>query len=186
MNIKHTLFTAVFIALSATIFSCGKIKESLQRDIIISPDEVDFNIPEVTTTASRTSLGEIPVTMDFDSLIRSQTKDLGVESARNFKLTSVKIALDSLRDNNNFGNFENISVRIVSNSQPDTLVAKLEANPNTKLISISIPIVPANPELKGFLSSSSFKFVLSGKARTPTTMILKAKATLTYSLTIGI
>ncbi|TCD01714.1 hypothetical protein [Pedobacter psychroterrae] len=186
MKIKHTLFTAFFIAVSATIFSCGKIKETLQRDIVVSPAEVDFDIPIVTTTNSRSSLGEIPVTMDFDSLIRSQTKDLGIENARNFKLTSVKITLDSLRDDNNFGNFENIDVRIVSSSQPDTLVAKLEANLNTKAISVNIPIVPANPELKGFLSNSSFKFVLTGKARTPTTMVLKAQATLTYSLTVGI
>lgn len=186
MNSKHTLITAVFIAFSATIFSCGKVKETLQRDIIVSPDEIDFDIPLVTSTNSGSSLGEIPVTMDFDSLIRNQTKDLGVENARNFRLTSVKITLDSLREDNNFGNFENINIRIASSSQPDTLVAQLEANPNTKALSVNIPIVPANPELKGFLSNSSFKFVLKGKARTPTTMVLKAQATLTYSLTVGI
>ena len=186
MNIKHTVFTAIFFILSASIFSCGKVKESLQRDIIVSPDEVNFDIPLVTNTNSGSMLGEIPVTMDFDSLIRNQTNELGVENARNFKLTSVKITLDSLRDDNNFGNFENIIVRIASSNQPDTLVAQLEGNTNTKSLSVNIPIVAANPELKGFLSNSSFKFVLTGKARTPTTMILKAQATLTYSLTVGI
>ena len=65
------------------------------------------------------------------------------------------------------------------------MVAELKANPSSKNGSIIIPIISNNPELKDFLSNSSFKFILEGKARTPTTMALEGKATVTYALRAG-
>jgi len=185
MKNKHTLFTTLLITISVSIFSCSKVSESLERDVIVRPDQIDFEIPLVESTESEESLGTIPVTMNFDSLIREQTIDLGVENAMSFHLTSLQLTLDSVSDDSNFGNFERINIYIQSDSQPAILVAKLEGNPNSKNGSLSIPLVANRPELKDFLSSSSFKFNLKGKARNPTTFAMKATATMSYSLKVG-
>lgn len=185
MKIKHTLFTALLIAISISIFSCGKISESLERDVIVSPDQIDFEIPLVENTDSEGSLGTIPVSMNFDSLIREQTTELGVENAMSFHLTSLQLTLDSTAEESNFGNFERINVYIQSDSEPEILIAKLDGNPNSKNGNLNVPLVANRPDLKNFLSSPSFKFNLKGKARNPTTYVMKATATMSYSLKVG-
>lgn len=185
MNIKHTLFIAFLAVVSTTIFSCGKVNESMERDIIVGPGSTDFTFPIGTSTESGTKIGEIPLSIDFDTFIREQTKDLGIGDARSFKLTSFELRLDSAEEENSLGNFETITVYMQSDSQPKTLVAQLTSNPSSKNGNVLIPIVPNNPELKAFLSSPTFKFTLEGKARTLTTIALKGKAITQYALRVG-
>ena len=185
MKIKHTVFITVIIAFLGIISSCGKISESLERDVIVSPDQIAFDIPLVKSTDSLKQIGTIPVTMNFDSLIRQQTTELGVGNAISFHLNAFQLTLDSIAEDSNFGNFERINVYIVSDSQAEVLIAQIEGNPNSKNGSLNIPLVANRPDLKNFLSSDSFRFSLKGKARNPTTYVMPAKANMRYSLKVG-
>src|SRR5690606_26362932 len=141
--IKHTIFLLLFFVSAATFFSCSKVSESLERDVIVRPDEIKFDIKPINNTQSGTELAKIPVTMNFDSLIRNQTgQEMGIEDAKSFSVTSFQLVIESLKDDNNFGNFETINVLIESGSQLKVLVAQITGNPssNNGRLTLNLPV----------------------------------------------
>lgn len=186
MNFKTYTLLTLAIAAIFTFSSCSKIKEAMQRDIAISPTGVTFTVPIITSLNAGTTIGTVPVTMDLDALIKAQASKFGIDNVKNVKITGLKIKLNDSDATNNFANLESLSATIKANGQSDVVVAAVTNNADAEKSELTIPITQGNAELKGFVTSTSFSYILAGKARRVTTKPLSATATFTYTLTVSL
>jgi hypothetical protein len=181
-NLLLSLSLVLFIAVTS---SCSKIKEATERDIDITPGAVEFTVPVITST---TALNVISVSapIDIDAMIKANASQFGVKNLRNVKITSLKLEIISgMDDANNFANLETVSAKVEATGQSALTIASVN-NPDVKANTLVVPITAGTTELKSYLTSGNFKYILSLKARRQTEKELRVKATASYELTVGL
>ncbi|WP_214226795.1 hypothetical protein [Pedobacter sp. B4-66] len=186
MRTKINILLTSALIITAVLFSCNNISESIQRDIFISPKPVAFTIPKISDTDSIILIKDINTkSLNLDSLINGQVDKFGAKNIKNIKIKDFKLALLDTNSLNNIQNIETIIVTIKASGQDSLIIAR--TNPSaSKAAKLTIPLVSGISDLKGFLTSPSFNYKLTGILRTATTKELKAEITATYTVTVGL
>ena len=183
---KFTLFLSAIAFTAFLLQSCDKVKDVVKANVDVNSTELAFDIPPVDNTEPNAALGAFTANVNVDSIIKAANSKLGAGNITNAKLTSMSITLLNNDDTTNFANLESCSVSLSSNNKTDLVViASALNNPNTPASYLDL-----NPntdiELKDYLNATTLNYSLSGKMRTPTKHVLKAKATIKYALTVSL
>lgn len=184
----NKLNTFIAVILSFFIFSsCDKVEEITQKDVVITPDYVEFTIPQVTNTEEG-SFGEpFEVKLNLDSLIKSKASAFGVSNIKSINITSLRIALQEQREDSNFKVLEKISVEISSAGQTSKVLATANnSDHTTNKYELVLPVTGGNIELKDYLKASSFSYAVTGKAKNPTEQPVRARLYATYTFKLGL
>lgn len=186
MRTKINILLASALIITAVLFSCNNINESIQRDVFVSPKPVSFTIPKITEINSIMLIGDLNIkSLNLDSLISNQSDKFGAENIKSIKIKDFKLELLDTNSVNNIQNIQTIIVKLKAADQEDLTIAG--ANPsNSKADKLTIPIVSGSNNLKTFITSPSFIYNLTGIFRTVTTKELKAQVTATYTVTVGL
>lgn len=171
------------VALTLTYAACSKISESLERDVIIKPDTLLFNIPLLPTTTAAVSTGDLAFTLNLQNELDKQKQGLKISNIYNTKITSFKI--DIIKDTsdkvNSFGNIDTLSVLLSNASAVDTL-AKVINPSSATLLSWTLPTRLTGSALQNILAAPPLKYRIRFKARTATTLPMKARIIAVYTL----
>ncbi|ATP56603.1 hypothetical protein CPT03_09010 [Pedobacter ginsengisoli] len=185
-KIKTLLASALII--TTILLSCNNIKESIERDLFITPTGgISFTIPKISSTESGAVIGDLNVkNLNLDSLINNASPRFGLKNVKTIRIKEFNLEFLNADSLNNIQNIENIIVKIQASGQ--TVQSIATANPSSNVVTskLSIPITAGNSDIRAFLTSTSFSYNLSAKLRTATTKELKARATVTYTISVGL
>ena len=180
------LIAATLVSLTVlSLSSCKKIAEALQTNITSSPKVVEFQIPVLPQSSTEVTYKEISVNINMDSLVKAAAPSFGSKNIRSIKLKSFKVEFSNGDNANNFANLESIKGRIMATGQSGLDIVSIANNPDVNSNSLTIPIAAEGIELKDYLASGSFRYVLKGKVRRATTHVLQAQAYVVYDFTLG-
>lgn len=185
MTIKPgTLLKASIILL--IVFASCKETETIKRDIIVTPDSSDFIIPIIDNTNSDQIAGYFDASVDIEKEMREITGEFGTNNIRDLRISALKLELpgDTIYEDSNLGNFENIQVEISSGGKSATL-AKVNNNPSTKSASLMLGGGVYTSDLSSILTNSSFKYKILVKMRKATKKALSARVTASYTISVG-
>jgi hypothetical protein len=185
MTIKKSAFLAVSILVFVAFASCKKLEQSIKRDVIISPAGTAFTIPVISNTNSGQVAGMFPATIDLDAEIRKLTNEFGKDNIRDIKISSLQITLtDPVVEENNLGNFEELSVEI-SSGVNKALLTSIQNNSSGKSGGINFPVISTASGFKEILGAGTYNYDVRVKARTATTAALNALVTATYTVSLS-
>lgn len=185
---KHKILSlALITAMIISLFSsCDKIKDAIKADINLNPSDIDFTIPIISQTSSTTTISDVDVVMNIDSIIKANNVKLSSKNIKSVKLKSCTFNMIDGDANNNFSALESVSVKIKSSNKTDyTTLVDITNNPNVEAYSLTVPI-NTTIDLKDYFDATSFSYSIGGVARKTTTKEIKCKATLKYSLSVGL
>ncbi len=185
-KIKTLLASALII--TTILLSCNNIKESIERDLFITPTGgISFTIPKISSTESGTVIGDLNVkNLNLDSLINNASPRFGLKNVKTIRIKEFNLEFLNADSLNNIQNIENIIVKIQASGQTAQSIATANPSSNVVTSKLSIPITAGNSDIRTFLTSTSFSYNLSAKLRTATTKELKARATVTYTISVGL
>lgn len=184
---KHKIFSlALITAMSISLFSsCDKIKDAIKADINLNPQDMEFTIPIITQTGA-TTISDVDVQMNIDSIIKANNVKLSSKNIKSVKLKSCTLTMLDGDMSNNFSALEAVSVKFKSNVKTDyTTLIDVTNNPDVEAYSLTVPI-NTTIDLKDYFNATSFSYSIGGLARKTTTKEIKCKATLKYSLNVGL
>lgn len=174
MNKKTSLFGLIAIAFIA-LTSCDKAKDALQADVNLTPNSVEFTIPEITTTDKQ----ELSSAKDIPAVNFNQYK--GVKSVR---LHSLKIELLDKEPSANLKVLEEVEVEISNGSE--TIVLASATNNDFTTDRYSLEVTPKTEiDIQKFVKNS-FSYKISGKAYDTTDKAVRAKISAVYTVKFGI
>lgn len=185
-KIKTLLASALIII--TILLSCNNIKESIERDLFITPTGgISFTIPKISSTESGAVIGDLNVkNLNLDSLINNASPRFGLKNVKTIRIKEFNLELLDADSLNNIQNIENIIVKIQTSGQTAQSIATANPSSNVVTSKLNIPITTGNSDVRSFLTSPSFSYNLSAKLRTATTKELKARATVTYTISVGL
>ncbi len=180
--LRGFILNLLFLVVISLLSNCTKIDESTKMDITISPALTSFVIPVISSTTAGTTVADIAVNVNLDSLIKLQAPRFSPTQITNLKLTSFRLTLtDSVEAANNFGNIENVTVSLSAAGQTSNVVAALSV-PDAQSGGLEIPLTATDNDLKTYFTGNQIHYILTGKMRRPTTKTLRAKLATTYRL----
>lgn len=187
MRTKINTLLASALIIATVLLSCNNIKESIERDLFITPaDGISFTIPKIASTESGTLIGDLNVkNLNLDSLINKESSSFGLSNVKNIRIKEFNLELLDADSLNNIQNIENIIVKLQASGQTEQSIATVNP-PNTRATKITIPITSGSSDVRSFLTSPSFTYNLSAKLRTATTKELKARVKVTYAIRVGL
>jgi hypothetical protein len=178
----------ILIALSLFLLcSCNKFSETIQRDVIISPDTLVFPIPSIFTTRENIKLAELSASVDVESIIKNSASGFSIADLKKIKITSISIVLPTSDTVNNFSFIEKVSLKISSSTDTTqaAVLGSIISNPESKVKTLSFKI-DTDGDLSKLLVQKNLKYTLSGKVRnTPTKPIAITKMALAYRATLN-
>lgn len=190
---KYTLpKIAIACTLLATISlqSCDKVKDAVKTpDITFTGANTDFVIPKTDDTTSEQAIGSGSYKYNIDSMIKAQSGGVvSYSSIKSVKITKVVLTLNDGDDNNNFQNFKTAGAQFNTDAKPGLSLyqfAYIENNPDTKSMTLELPIIDKDKNLKDYFSSGSsvnFIYMAVGKLRHATTKELHCHIDVTYNI----
>ena len=187
MRTKINILLISSLIIAAAFISCNNIKESIERDLFITPDSISFTIPKITSTASGTLLGDLNTkNLNLDSLINNNAPRFGLKNVKNIRIKEFNLVLLDADSSNNIQNIENIIVKIQASGQTAQSIATANPSSGTVTNRLNVPITSGSSDMKSFLTSSLFTYNITGKLRTATTRELKARVKVTYTVTVSL
>lgn len=182
---KIILSAGIFCMLVMVLNSCNKIKEALNIDIDLNPDDIEFTIPIITQTGSQT-ISDVNVNIDIDSIIKANNDKLALSNIKSVKVKSCTITMLDGDVNNNFSALEAVNIQFQSNvnATPVTVV-DLTNNPDVEAYSLTVPI-NTTVELKEYFKANTFSYRILGNARKTTNKEIHCKASIKYSMNVGL
>lgn len=176
------IFTALLFVL--VIFSCKKINESIQREIVVSPEPALFTIPVIPNTNAGFIAGEFLDTINLEHELHLVSKEFGPGNVSDVKVLSVKLDLlaDTIDEEHNLALFDDISIT-VSSGEKKAILAKVEnssASEGSMLVQGAVPTT----DLKDILTGSTFLYDIRVRAARATSSTLRARLSPVFSVTV--
>lgn len=169
----------------------------MQRDIIIRPDTIRFDIPVIGNVIKPdSSIKNLETQINLAERINSiggfELKDIV-----SIKLSGITLDLSKStfktpvgnRDTlgidpaNNFANIGSIRVNVTSGTKVDSL-AKVLNGSETKSSKLTLNPLIAPDSLKAFVNTGNMKYNIILQMKTPTNAVMKAKMFTSYTLTL--
>jgi hypothetical protein len=184
---KNKIFSLSLIAaLGILLFSsCDKLKEAINADINLNPQDIEFTIPIISQTGA-TTISDVNFQMNIDSIIKANNVKLSANNIKSVKLKSCTLTLLDGDISNNFSALEAISIKFKSNLKTDYInIIDVTNNPDIEAQSLEIPM-NTTIDLKDYFNATSFSYSIGGIARKTTSKTIQCKATLKYALNVGL
>ncbi|AOM80319.1 hypothetical protein BFS30_26035 [Pedobacter steynii] len=191
----RTKFPCLAASLLLALSACNKVSESIQRDTIITPDSISFEIPVIPDLNNpNIDIKDLETEVDLAKEIADlQGERFEPENIVSIRLNSMVIDLmpirsadgkrDSIDAKNNFANIGNIRVNVTNGAKTDSL-ARVTNSSNTLLAKFNLTPIISPDSLRGYVNTANMKYNLVVRANTPTTKTMKAKIAATYILTL--
>lgn len=171
--------------ITCALLSCSKFSESIERDVIITPDTIRFSITPVTTTREGIKLGEGTSIIDINNYIKAQASEFSSADLKRIKITSISISLPTNDKENNFAFIENITVY---SNYTDSLgkipLAGLTSNPEVKSTALKLGIL-TDQDMQSFVKQPSMPYTFIGKVRNTTTKTIAVNMVVNYRATLS-
>lgn len=182
-NICHISFLFILILFFA---SCG-VKESINRDINVQTDSIDFSIPASSNTVDTLTLSTIVTNVDLSALIKAFTnQQFDITHLNSAYLTGFKIKLSNTDTlTNKLTSFQYLSLFYKSPSGSLQLLSALNNNSNLPAGPLSFPINGGPREFKTQLTDGNVTLVMKGVMSNLTTKVLKGKAVIQYQFKVS-
>lgn len=175
-----------FLATSSLFYACDELKEVLKADFDFESDAVYIEIDPIEAKDEIQVIGEENYEFDLEQIIEEYASSFSVDNIREVNLTSITIELTDGDENNNIQNFESIYAEVHANGMAEKVVAEKLNIPDTKTMTLTVPIKDGSINLKDFVTKKSFGYKVKAKLRKSTTKTLQAKLTADYNFVVGI
>lgn len=167
------------------LFSCSKFSESIERDVIITPDTIRFSITPVTTTREGTKLGEVTSIIDINNYIKAQANEFSAADLKRIKITSISLSLPVKDTVNNFAFIENMTVYSNYNDNLGKIpLAGVTGNPEIKNKALKLGIL-TDQDMQSFVKQPSMPYTFIGKVRNTTTKDIAVNMVVNYRATLS-
>jgi len=182
---NRIIFTTAILSMGLLLATggCAKLKGSLFQAFTTGSTSVDFDIPVINDTTAQADWGTVVFKqMNIDSIIKEESK--GVFSLKDVKKVSIsemKMTLKNSDVSNNFANFEKGIANFNTNTNPTVIVVNTGLNPDIYSSSWILPSI-SGVNLKDYVNSTAFNYILSCQARRKTTKILNATLAIKFHL----
>lgn len=187
-NMKATRILFATFMTGMTLFtmsSCKKVKQLANVDISLTAADINLTIPQINATGSST-LSEVNVPLNVDSIIKANNAEFAMKNIKSVKMKSCTITMLDGDAANNFSALESAEVLFASNAVPTlTTIATISGNPDVESYTITVP-VNTSVDLKNYFNTSSYTYRLTGNARKTTSKPIQCKATIKYTLNVGL
>lgn len=185
MKRNFVLSTVVVLVASIVLSSCSALKKKLNIDIDMTSSDVEFTIPIITATGN-SDMGQQTISVNIDSIIKANNAELAVKNIKSVNLKSCTVTLTDGDGQNNLSALQSCSASFYSDTKADVVqLASITDNPDVEAYSITLP-VNTSIDLKDYFGATSFTYHLTGTARKTTSKELHAKATIRYTLNVGL
>ena len=185
---KYTTFYLSGILALCLFYSCSKVNESIQRDIVLSSGPVTFNIPVISvfTDSTLVKLGTFNASANLDEMIKSETQhEFGAANILNIKISQLTLELSETDTVNSLGNFLLLNAQLVKGSDAPITLASKDNNPTSTAKIINLPIVSGSRDLKQYLEGTNTSYTINAIVQSATTKVMKATVTPYYTITLG-
>ncbi len=173
-NFKKSLILT-FAALFCSQLSCQKLKELVSIEVPVSFD-IDFQLPVVQDTGYATFYSQPEAINLQEAIAASDTRlDINQISSVRLKACTLSVCDQDQDKNDNFQSFSSLKIEFSTDTQPGWVdLATIEGiPPNPFLFS---PVVNTETELKNYLNSRIYTYVVSGRAIKTTKRDISCKA----------
>ena len=181
------LFTTVLGLSLLSLSSCKKVEDALNltADVSLTPKSLEFVIPITSTSDTSKTLREIEVNMNVDSLIKLKDPSYDKSKIKGIKIKGFKLEIVNSDDANNLANFSSIHSQISANGKTPLVIVSKDNNPDVKASELLVP-ASESLDIKDYVTSTTFKYILKGKVRRATTKALTTKVTVDYNFTVSL
>jgi hypothetical protein len=182
MKSKITRLTVIALTGMFSFNGCDKLKDELFKAFSAKTNDVKFTINIVSDTTQKVDIGTISTNLNLDSIIKAETDNaFSLSSVKSVKMESCVLTLLDADPSSNFANFEEGWVIFSTNSNPSPVTVATGPNPDVYSDSLTLPVDPG-AELKGYLSGNTLAYIISAKARRPTTKTLNCKMSVKFRI----
>ena len=156
-----------------SLSSCQKLKDALFEPFE-SPITFDVTIPVVTNTSTEIALGETSVRFNLDSVIRANTGNVfGADIVGNMQIKEIGIEIVDGNATSNLSNFSYVKLAITAGNTAPAVLGPFNIPPSATASAAFQ--VNSSVNVKNMFSGATTNFQIIGRARTPTTMPMKAR-----------
>ncbi len=193
-------YIIMFPILYMLVSSCS-MKENIQRDILVETSSTAVNIPIVTNITTATTLAEVNVAADLNSVISQSTGQFTAADLQSITITGFLLEIEKETAlpgsggetgegeeedlTNTFEAFDSITVHLKSQDGQLIEIGTINNNSFTSPLLVKVPTTNAG-ELKDVFQSGSFTFVITGLANNVTTKIITTNVYSQYKLRLAI
>jgi hypothetical protein len=161
--------------------SCEKVRDSLFPPFETEISDVNITIP-ITAQGAEVSSSNT-VSFNLDSTIKEYTENtFDIDNLNSVKVKDVTVFLTDTDELNDVSNFENVQLKISSNTVSTPAIVVSTTIPNTPAESLNISAGDNSPELKEYLKGNELLYTISSTARRTTTKPLNAVVSVTLSV----
>ncbi len=184
---KKRILLPLTTALAALFLfaSCDKVKDAIKINFDASSSDIRFTIPPIEESGEAT-LADNNVYLNIDSLIKSQSDEIGVENIKSVNIKECIITLENGDSINHFGIFESCKIELASDTKTELVtIAEINDNPETESFSMNMPI-KSDVNLAEYFHAKNYTYKLIGKTRRGTTIELQCNVSATYNIVAGL
>ncbi len=164
-----------FAALMAASFSfnaCDKLKNDLFKAFTANGGSIDFTVPIISNTSTKTDMGTAVNNYNIDSIIKAETGGVfGLKDIKKITITEAKVKINNADADNNWANCEEGWVMFSTNQMTTPTAIATGLIPDTYSDEITLPSV-AGINLKDYLTGNVLTYIVQGKMRRATTKSL--------------
>jgi hypothetical protein len=182
-NIKSLAYLIPVILL---ICACSKGNEHLSRDLFTPLVPISFDIPVITYSDSSQKISEFKSFINLDSLVKANAgSGFGAADVKSVTLRSIRLDLVNFDTTFNFRLVDSLQVRLRLGKDTTRILARAISNPDISSQVLNLPISAVQPDLKSFINSNGFFYLIKGRIRRKTDKPFKVTLTAAYRLTVG-
>jgi hypothetical protein len=176
-----------FLCLSTVLLiqSCKKIKEAAQISIPLSTEQVEFTIPIIVATGTQT-IADVNFPLNVDSIIKANDAEFATKNIKSVSINSCQLNLLDGDATDNFSALQDCSIKFSSNvNSTQVTLSEVTNNPDVEAQSLILP-VNSSLDLAGYFKTNSFSYRVSATARKTTSKPLQCKATVRFTMKVGL
>lgn len=162
----------VAVGLAFGAGSCKKLKSKLFQAFSANGASVDFTVPVIAVTGTKTDAGSVTHKLNIDSIIKAETGGtFGLKDIDKVTVEECRVKINNPDADNNFQNFEEAWVNLTTDANPTPLTLATGTIPDTYAEEFTIPAV-SGADLKPYLTGNTLNYSYQARMRKATTQAL--------------
>lgn len=183
---KNIKSLASLLPIILLICACSKGNEHLSRDLFNPLVPISFDIPITTNIDSTHKISELKGFINVDSLVKANAgSGFGTADVQSIKLRSVRLDLITFDTTYNFRLIDSLQLRLRVGTDTTNILAQAISNPDINAQVLNLPLASVQPELKSYINTSGFYYLIRGRIRRKTPQPFKVTITAAYRFTVG-
>lgn len=170
---RKFVYTAALAIAATTLVvgagSCQKLKSKLFQAFTANGASVDFTVPVIAVTGTKTDAGSVTHQLNIDSIIKAETGGaFALKDIDKITVEECRIKINNPDADNNFQNFQEAWVNLTTNTNPTPLNLATGTIPDTYAEEFTLPAV-SGADLKPYLNGSTLNYAYQATMRKATT-----------------